>query len=252
MTKKQIIEDAKDLILIVKEASAAILDIYYSNSYSIEKKDDDSPLTLADRVSNKIITDALKKYGLPILSEEGTEILYNEREHWGLYWLIDPIDGTKEFINKNGEFTVNIALMDKTKPVFGLVGVPIADEIYVGGETVPGYYLKDDIKIELTPKDKNTCNNIIVASKSHLNTETEAYIASVNDASIIRVGSSLKFMMIARNKASVYPRFGPTMEWDIAASHAILLSLGYSITSTRGKKIEYNKENLLNPFFIAN
>lgn len=251
VNKNTIIEKYIEIVEIAKKAGDAIMNIYNSEEFKIEFKKDQSPLTLADKVSHEIITEELKKYNLPVLSEEGVNISHEERSKWDLYWLIDPIDGTKEFINKNGEFTVNIALIENKKPVFGVVSLPIKNIIYVGGENMEAIAIDENIERRLFDNQKNNCKNIVVASKSHLNKETENYINGLNNPTTIQVGSSLKFMMLAENKASVYPRFGPTMEWDIAASHAILNSLGYQVNNIDGSQILYNKENLLNPFFIA-
>lgn len=250
VTKEKISQNYDDIVRIARKAGDAIMGIYSSTDFDVTVKEDQSPLTKADRISHQIICEELAKYNIPVLSEEGAAIDYEERSKWNLFWLIDPIDGTKEFIKRNGEFTVNIALIEDNKPVFGVVGVPVYNDIYVGGENFPGIIINEDKK-ELFPKHKNTCNNIVVASKSHLNSATTDYIDTLKTPELIQVGSSLKFMMLAQNKASIYPRFAPTMEWDIGASHAILKSLGYNILDPLGKELRYNKEDLMNPYFIA-
>lgn len=243
-----------DLVCLTKKAGEAVLEIYNSDVFDVEFKSDQSPLTKADLIANEIITKGLEKYKFPILSEESKEIAYEERKDWKGFWCVDPIDGTKEFIKKTGEFTINIAFVENNKPAFGIVYVPVQNKMYIGGQGVFPYCLEGNEKILLKNKSENNLDkDIVVASKSHTNKETEAFIQNLGDnVDLISMGSSLKFMLIAEGKASVYPRFVPTMEWDTAASHAILNTLGYVVKNVNGVELVYNKENLLNPSFIAN
>ena len=242
------------------EAGKVILKVYNSADFGIETKGDASPLTRADVAAHKVIQEALQKTDLPILSEEGRTIEYSERKHWRKFWMVDPLDGTKEFIKKNGEFTVNIALIENGRPTFGVVHVPVTNETFVGGVDSPAIKIVDGEEISLSKQDMDLSlsqftrrNNLqVVASRSHLNKETETFLDGLISPQIVSMGSSLKFLSIADNKADIYPRFAPTMEWDTAAAHAIMNSLGYKVykknTST---ELTYNKENLLNPHFIC-
>lgn len=249
-------------------AGLDILKIYNdpNSDFSIEKKADNSPLTIADKVSHNIIVNCLKKTDYPILSEEGSHLSYKEREKWDLFWLIDPIDGTKEFINKNGEFTVNIALVKNGEPIFGVIYVPVLKLLYVGESDIGAWKLltdKKDISWNSIIDDKNSLPvNItnsayrVVASRSFMNKDTEEFIEelkrSYKDIDIVSKGSSLKICMVAEGSADIYPRFGPTMEWDTAAGHAIALGAGKSITlSDQKTPLSYNKKELLNPYFIV-
>jgi 3'(2'), 5'-bisphosphate nucleotidase len=248
----------EELLEIAKEASIAagadILEIYESGDFSIEAKSDNSPLTLADKAAHNKIVSFLDKTGIPILSEEGREIPYSERSKWEYFWMLDPLDGTKEFIKKNGEFTVNIALIHKGVPVLGVVYPPVLNEIYwaVKGS---GSYKQVGDNIEQLSVSKNQLDQSglkIVASRSHMSKETEEYLAKLKSPEIVSKGSSLKFLLVASGVADVYPRFGPTMEWDTAAAHIIVTEAGGSVTLEDGKtKLSYNKENLLNPYFIV-
>lgn len=261
-----------DVIKTAKEAGSAILDVYISD-FAIEMKDDQSPLTIADKNSNKIITDNLKALytDIPILSEEEKNIPYKERKHWEYFWLVDPLDGTKEFIKRNGEFTVNIALIHKDRPVIGVIYVPVKELLYFAQEGMGAYKFErkenlDNFNFntvkELTihsqklPGKAETIPFTIVGSRSHMSKETEDYIRGLkqkyNEINIISAGSSLKFCLIAEAKADVYPRFGPTMEWDTAAGQIIVEEAGgYVRKAETIYPLAYNKENFLNPWFIA-
>jgi len=245
--------DLQTIVAIAKEAGDAIMEIYQKD-FSIAYKDDQSPLTEADIKSNEIICKALERLypTIPILSEENKMVSYAERKNWDLFWLIDPIDGTKEFIKKNGEFTVNIALIKKNTPVLGVVYAPALDEIYYAkkgngafknGEKLPLYSNK-------SPKERLK----VVASKSHLSQETQTFIDNLDTKSIEQVskGSSLKLCMVAEGIADIYPRLAPTMEWDTGAAHAIVIEAGKRVLQF-GKKenLLYNKEVLLNPWFVV-
>jgi 3'(2'), 5'-bisphosphate nucleotidase len=243
-----------DLIVLTEKAGKAVLDIYNSDALVIEDKADLSPLTNADKASHQILMNGLKKYGLPILSEEGKDISYEDRKNWEIYWCIDPIDGTKEFIKKTGEFTINIGLIHGTKPIFGIVYAPVLHKMYIGGEDISPFCLKGNEKIKLKnrPEQLDNLDTVVVASKSHSNDQTQDYINAIKGkVKLISMGSSLKFMLIAEGLANIYPRFVPTMEWDTAASHGILTALGYHIKTVDELELKYNKENLLNPSFVA-
>ena len=263
-----------ELIKIAVEASILagnkILEVYNSNDFNIQIKKDKSPLTQADKNSHNEIMRFLEKIDIPIMSEEGNIADYNERKHWEYYWCIDPLDGTKEFIKKNDEFTVNIALINKTKPVMGVIYVPVLQELYVGADefgavkindiSIKNYkdFINNDIfkSGEKLPKKIQKSKYTIVGSRSHMNSETEEFIEKYKqkygEVDIISKGSSLKLCMVAEGLADIYPRFAPTMEWDTAAGNAIATAAGFVVTKQDGKtNLDYNKENLLNPWFIV-
>lgn len=242
------------------KAGEEILKVYNSDDFGVETKDNDSPLTKADLKSHNTIISYLEKTDYPILSEEGKELPYETRKTWETYWLIDPLDGTKEFIKRNGEFTVNIALISNGVPVLGVVYVPVTDTLYYAEEN-KGAYLIENAKNNNEAKKIEAIdivdNKIIaVASKSHLNEETEAYMTNLEkkgfDVEKSSRGSSLKLCMVAHGKAHVYPRFGPTMEWDTGAAHAVCREAGAEVIDVvTGRELQYNKENLLNNYFIV-
>jgi 3'(2'), 5'-bisphosphate nucleotidase len=249
-------------------AGSAIMDIYKGN-FEVEFKNDNSPLTAADKKANSIIAEGLSDMGLPYLSEEGAQTEYSLRKNWRNYWLVDPLDGTKEFIKKNGDFTVNIALISDQHPVLGVVYAPVHGYIFWGSNSgsfrldvnniivsESGYLQKCLPKAERLPCVKRTDGFIVLGSRSHMNVETESYISGLQldhpDISFISKGSSLKFCLLAEGNADIYPRFGPTMEWDTAAGHAVALYAGCVVEqAANGKPVLYNKPSLLNPFFIA-
>ena len=260
-----------ELLTISGEAGKAILDVYRSE-FAVEQKDDRSPLTLADRRSHEIITKGLAGlpgHKLPILSEEGRHIPYRERRDWDSFWLVDPLDGTKEFVKRNGEFTVNIALVRQSTPVLGIIFIPVKDVFYFGTKEIGSYRLEtkssaifkslDEIlnssdRLPVVSRDASVVT--VVASRSHMSAETEQYVNSLKTrfrrVDFISAGSSLKFCILAEGKADTYPRFGPTMEWDTAAGQAILEQTGGRVfRADSGAPLLYNKENLLNPSFIA-
>jgi 3'(2'), 5'-bisphosphate nucleotidase len=247
-------------------AGVEINSVYESGSIETTFKKDKSPLTNADLLANRIINDHLKVTGIPILSEENRAIPYSERKSWNSLWIVDPLDGTKEFLKGNGEFTVNIALVSNNKPVLGVIYAPVTRELYFGRSGMGSYranvedtdrqietIIEDAIRLPLP--NQNTVNTIAV-SRSHLNKATEEYIRSRSGKSektvMVSRGSSLKICMVAEGTVLYYPRFGPTMEWDIAAGHAIAEYAGKRIRKIEdGGEISYNKENLLNPDFIV-
>ncbi|MRJ08001.1 3'(2'),5'-bisphosphate nucleotidase [Ornithobacterium rhinotracheale] len=244
------------------QAGQEILKIY-EQDFAVEHKADESPLTQADLASNRVIVDFLKNTQIPIISEEMQQEKYALRKDWARFWLVDPLDGTKEFVNRNGEFTVNIALIEKGKPVLGVIYAPCLKWLYFADET--GSFKQEKItqysefSKDLAQKlhyQKPQNNVVVVASRSHLNEPTEKFIQKLNlkyqSVEKISMGSSLKLCLVAESKAHVYPRFAPTMEWDIAAGHAICRFAGVPVVQAEtGEPIAYNKENLLNPYFLV-
>lgn len=248
------------------KAGHSIMNIY-KKDFAVEFKKDASPLTEADKAADKVI-----KYFLgnryPVLSEEGKTISFEERKKWDIFWLIDPLDGTKEFIKKNGEFTVNIALIEENHPILGVVYVPASSVLYFGSEETGSFFrvikendkfetieelIKDSVKME---GGQLPGKYTVVASRSHTSPETEKFIAQCisehEEIEIINSGSSIKFCLVAEGKAHVYPRIAPTMEWDTAAAHAVAKFSGCRVVDFyTGEELKYNKENLLNPHFLV-
>ena len=243
------------LIDIAKDAGDAILNIYHNSDFSsiVDFKSDDSPLTLADKDSHVVIMAALEKLypEVPIISEEGSQVDYGVRKVWETFWLVDPLDGTKEFIKKNGEFTVNIALIHKGKPIMGVVYSPVQD-IYYCGDSNGAFKIAGGIKSTLHVNNKEA-KEIAVRSKSHPSPEEEVVLQRYGIADSISVGSSLKFCMVADGKADIYYRHGPTMEWDTAAGQAVVEAAGGKIYkgNTEDVLFTYNKESLLNGSFLC-
>lgn len=234
------------------DAGRAIMEVYDSgDALRVDNKADDSPLTMADRAAHERIVARLQGTGLPVLSEEGRDIPYEERRSWGAFWLVDPLDGTKEFIKRNGEFTVNIALVEAGRPVYGVVYVPAAGVMYWGGDSRGAWRRGSDGREERIQVNTDGLVHRIVASRSHINPETELFMKRYPDAEIISMGSSLKFMAVAEGRAQLYPRFGPTMEWDTAAAQAVVEGAGGSVRTQDGQPLVYNKESLLNPYFVV-
>jgi 3'(2'), 5'-bisphosphate nucleotidase len=234
------------------KAGDKILEVYFSDEIGLVSKDDNSPLTLADQSAHFEILGHLEKTGLPILSEEGINIPYEIRKEWDYYWLVDPLDGTKEFVKRNGEFTVNIALIHQGRPILGVVYAPVLDWMYWGSKSVGAWkQVGNGQPFKLTEVSDHSIRTI-AASKSHMNPETAEFISQYPKAEIISMGSSLKFMLVAENTAQLYPRFGPTMEWDTAAAHAIVNAMGGEVITMKGMiSLTYNKPNLLNPDFLV-
>ena len=249
-------EYIKKLIKISKNAGDAIMDIYESE-FDVNFKSDQSPLTKADILSNKIICESLKKItpDVPILSEESSDIPYHERSKWNQYWLIDPLDGTKEFIKKNGEFTTNIALIYENRPIFGMIHVPASNEIFWGSKEAGAYHLSGDSlsnkkKISVSKEKKD--NLRIVSSRSHPSGGLKILLDKLEKFKLVSVGSSLKFCLIAKGEADCYPRLGPTCEWDTAAGEIIAESAGANVVNLENKTMKYNrKEDFLNPHFLV-
>ena len=240
----------------------------YAGDFDVELKSDASPLTLADKNANEVINSYLVKTGIPIISEENTRIDYKIRKKWNACWIVDPLDGTKECIKRNGEFTVNIALVENGKSVLGVIYVPVENKLYYADVikkeayvlSLPAKEVLFDELLEASKKinDHVLQNNIIrvVGSRSHMNQETIDFVEGLKNentkVSVISKGSSLKFCLITEGEADIYPRFAPTMEWDTAAAHAICNASGVSVISVdTNEELLYNKENLLNPWFIC-
>ena len=253
-------ENLLEIVNISVDAGEVILN-YYNENVDVIYKDDESPLTKADLASHKIITDSIKKItpDIPILSEEEF-IDWKIRKKWKKYWLIDPLDGTKEFIKKNDEFTVNIALIENNRPILGVIYTPVLNELFYSIKNFGSYKiltkkklntLKEAKRISINKKKSNKVK--IVGSRSHSNPVLEKWVnKNFNEFDILQKGSSLKFCLIAEGSADIYPRFGPTSEWDIAAGHIILEEAGGKLKSIDNKEILYNeKENILNPEFFA-
>ena len=249
------------------EAGKEILKIYQSDDFGVELKKDSSPLTKADRKAHEVILSRLGQEKFPVLSEESAEIPYSQRKSWHKFWLVDPLDGTKEFIKRNGEFTVNIALIVAQKPTLGVIYVPVHDSLYFGDEFSGSFFLGsasvklrdsgDFLKSACSLPFRNHSTFGIVASRSHMNQETSSFISGLQrkhqDVRIVSRGSSLKLCMIAEGEADIYPRFGPTSEWDTAAGHAIVSAAGGKVLKAGSdtEELQYNKPELLNPWFIA-
>lgn len=247
----------KEVIQIAANAGHSILQIYNeSEDIQFSKKDDNSPLTIADKTANTIICAGLEKLDplFPIISEENKEIPYEERKDFETFWQVDPLDGTKEFIKRNGEFTVNIALVHQQRPILGVVYTPCTGEMFYAYKEGGAFLSKGEenkrIKSNAFTLDEKGLR--MVCSRSHLNEETRTYVEKFDKPELVAKGSSLKFMILAEGKADIYPRLAPTMEWDTCAAQIILEEAGGAvIDQNTNKPLVYNKEVLLNPHFIA-
>ena len=261
MNQKELLVTAIEAAI---EAGEKILSVYNSEDFGIKNKADESPLTKADLLAHQCILSHLEKTNIPVLSEEGASIPYSQRSQWDKIWIVDPLDGTKEFIKRNGEFTVNIALIKDQTPCVGVVYIPVTKTIYWGAEELGSYcYGMFDNEPLLRLDDKFKLPNIlskplytIVASRSHLTSETQNFIDDMKqvhgEINIVSKGSSLKMCMVAEGTADCYPRFAPTMEWDIAAGHAVCKFSGKTVLDYLTKnEMVYNRENLLNNWFVV-
>ena len=241
-----------EVLKIADAASEKVMSIYMTD-FKVNYKADESPITAADIASHNVIVEGLSNLSqdIPILSEEGAEIPWSERKHWQRFWLIDPIDGTKDFTQRTDEFTVNIALIENGEPILGVVTAPALKEAYWGlrGE---GAYKRDNTghvqRISVAPPGEA---KRVVASKNHLNEDTKAFIDKLGAHELVQAGSSLKFCKIAEGHADIYPRLAPTCEWDTGAAHAVLSAAGGKVETLEGKPLQYGKEDVLNPHFIA-
>lgn len=254
-------------------AGNEILDVY-NTAFDVEYKEDKSPLTLADKKASDTIIEQLKQFNIPVLSEEGVHDDYSVRKHWKQCWIVDPLDGTKEFVKRNGEFTVNIALVTNNKPVMGIIYSPVLQDLYFSEENKGAYKIDRSIFSNMVknieactlkqlmevaqklPIVSHPTNYVVVASRSHLSTETYQHIESLKikhqQVDIVNTGSSIKMCLVAEGVADEYPRFGPTMEWDTAAGQAILQESQCELIDLKTQQaMLYNREELLNNWFIA-
>lgn len=247
--------EIKTVIDICYQTTKIVLDIYNSQ-FEVNYKSDQSPVTDADLKASTYIKNRLEEIcDYPIVCEEGEKVLFEERKNWNCFWLIDPVDGTKEFVTKNGEFTINIALIKNGQPVLGVVGVPCQNLIYYAKKGKGSYRwnfeTNERVRLQCHPFSLND-DVIVVASRSHMNEETKKFIDQLKVKKLVSVGSSLKFMMLAENKAHVYPRFVGCYEWDTAAAEAILNEAGGFIEKEKnGERLQYNKEQYNSPYFVA-
>ncbi|MFD0975757.1 3'(2'),5'-bisphosphate nucleotidase CysQ [Salinimicrobium gaetbulicola] len=259
-------EELKTAIKASIAAGNSIMEIYHGNDFQVENKEDDSPLTVADRKANEIINEFLIPHNIPIISEENRQLDYEERKNWKQCWIVDPLDGTKEFIKKNDEFTVNIALVEQGKPLLGVIFAPALDTLYFGMVSdskafrfkISGDELDVDQILEKAEEIKPASSSEqlkVVGSRSHMNEETKQFIEELKSThgeniEIVSKGSSLKFCLVAEGEAHIYPRFAPTMEWDTAAGHAICESVGLQcVFKESGEPMTYNRKDLLNGHF---
>lgn len=248
------------------KAGKEILEVYQSDDFNVQLKSDDSPLTIADQRAHNAIVSVLDQFDIPVLSEEGTHLPYEERKAWKACWIVDPLDGTKEFIKRNDEFTVNVALVIDGKAVAGIIYVPVYKQLYFADELLGAYRcdnISENTELEnlisaskQLPLEQERRGIRVVGSRSHMNEETRLFIESLRDngdeVEMVSKGSSLKLCLIAEGSADVYPRYAPTMEWDIAAGHAIVTASGAFIKQLdSGEELVYNKADLLNPYFIC-
>ena len=244
----------KQCVGIAREAGEKILEIYNSD-YKIEEKADSSPLTDADLAAHNVIVKALAALtpDIPVLSEESAKLPFEVRQKWSTYWLVDPLDGTKEFIKRNGEFTVNIALIDNHKSIIGVIYVPVLDIDYFGWKDGGSFKIEQDG--EATPIQVRKLSDeklVVVGSRSHGSDQLQAYMENLGDSEIKSMGSSLKFCLVAEGKADLYPRIGLTSEWDTGAAHCIVEQAGGRVTKLDMSDLDYNtKDSLLNPFFFV-
>lgn len=246
--------DYQVLKKIAVDAGEKIMEIYQREDFSsiTDFKADDSPLTLADKESHLIIAAGLEKEypEIPVLSEEGSSIDYEERKEWNLFWLVDPLDGTKEFINRNGQFTVNIALVENGKPIMGIIYLPVTKELYFGKKGEDAFKEDENGKTSLKTLGR-TSDLIAVGSKSHSAPEEKELLEKMGVKEVVSKGSSLKFCMVAEGKADVYYRHGPTMEWDTGAGQAIVEAAGGLVLDSSKNYFNYNKQNLRNGSFYC-
>ena len=238
---------------IARAAGDAILAIY-QQAFTVEYKADESPLTAADKGAHDVIVAGLASLtpDIPVLSEESGEEVLQARLGWQRYWLVDPLDGTKEFVSRNGEFTVNIALVEGGRPVWGMVYAPVLDKLWYGGKRLGAFCSEGGgiRPIQTRPHQEGSPWRV-VGSRNHLSQETLDFLAPLGEIDLVSMGSSLKFCIIAEGGAELYPRLAPTCEWDTGAAQAVLEGAGGSVTRLDGSPLEYNKPDILNPWFVA-
>lgn len=261
----------KNIRIAIEAAVAAgkvIMEIYESKNFDVQTKEDNSPLTLADKKANEVINEFLLPTNIPLISEENKQIDYSVRKQWEECWIVDPLDGTKEFIKRNGEFTVNIALVSRGKPRLGVIFAPALNSLYFAdvseNKAFKVFLTPNDLKIdnildqaeEISPSVHEDCIRV-VGSRSHMNEDTLQYIEELKqkygkEIEVVSKGSSLKFCLVAEGEAHIYPRFAPTMEWDTVAGQAICEAVGLNcISRETGRSMTYNREDLLNGHFFV-
>ena len=251
------IVDIDAVVALARRAGDAILEVYESADFSVERKDDDSPLTAADLAAHHIIVEGLGKLtpSIPVHSEESESVSWQQRQQWQRYWLVDPLDGTKEFIKRNGEFTVNIALIEQGVPILGVVHVPVTGVSYLGGADIGAFRQQGDQRTAISVRRQLGNTVVMVASRSH-GTDTVALLEGLigqrlGQVQLTSMGSSLKLCLVAEGKADIYPRLAPTCEWDTAAADAVVRAAGGQVVDTDFQPLTYNKENILNPHFLV-
>jgi 3'(2'), 5'-bisphosphate nucleotidase len=241
---------------IAREAGVQILEVYASGEVEASSKADNSPLTAADLKAHAVILERLRELtaGVPVLSEEAADAIpVAERRGWPRYWLVDPLDGTREFLARNGQFTVNIALVEGHVPVLGVVHVPVTDTTYLGRPGEGAWRQRPGMPAEAIHVARRSATPVrVVGSRSHRGDSLDTFLARLGTHELVAIGSSLKFCLVAEGSADVYPRLGPTSEWDTAAAHAVLVAAGGSVTQLDGTPLAYNtRAELLNPHFVA-
>lgn len=241
------------VVALSREAGDAIMQIYNGPAFQVTHKDDKSPLTAADLASHHAILAGLQKLTpeWPVLSEESEDTPYESRRAWPVFWLVDPLDGTKEFLKRNGEFTVNIALVEGNTPILGVVYAPASGKMYFAARGLGAFKQENGENLPIRVQRGPGGATRVIVSRSHGSDETELYTKQYGHCEFVPMGSSLKFCLVAEGVADVYPRSGPTMEWDTAAAHCILQLAGGSVTAVDGQPLVYNKPSLLNPGFLA-
>jgi 3'(2'), 5'-bisphosphate nucleotidase len=250
MNPRELIDPITDLAI---EAGQAILEVY-ATDFDVQAKGDESPLTQADLASHRCIAAGLARLtpDVPVISEEDGLPEFEKRRQWQRYWLIDPLDGTKEFVNRNGEFTVNIALIDNGRPILGVVHVPVQEKSYIGCEGHGSELRQGGKTTSISVASSSATPVRIVGSRSHRGSSLDAFLEKIGETDLVPMGSSLKFCVIAEGRADVYPRLGPTSEWDTGAAQAVVEQAGGKVLELDGKPLSYNqKEDILNPFFVV-
>ena len=255
MTNFSITMDLLDRVAgIARVAGQRIMEVYETD-FDVQRKDDKSPLTEADLAAQEVIVAALNglQPRFPVLSEESSHTPFKDRAHWHRFWLVDPLDGTREFVKRNGEFTVNIALVEEHRPILGVIYVPVSGTTYMAGHGLGAFKREDSGEahpIHVRPRPDGPL--AVAGSRSHSNSETQAFIRNLGGAEIVSIGSSLKSCLVAEGRADVYPRFGPTSEWDTAAAQCVVEQAGGALTDASLQPLAYNtKESLLNPPFLV-
>jgi 3'(2'), 5'-bisphosphate nucleotidase len=242
------------VVAIARQAGDAILEVY-ATDFDVQAKEDDSPLTLADMASHRVIDAGLRALtpDIPLISEESGLPEFDERSQWTRYWLIDPLDGTKEFVKRNGEFTVNIALIENHRSVLGVVHVPVTNKTYTGCEGAgSAVRLNDDEPQAINVSETSASAVRVVGSRSHRGSSLDAYFEALGEVELLPMGSSLKFCVVAEGNADIYPRLGPTSEWDTAAAQAVVEQAGGAVLELDGRPLVYNaKADILNPHFLV-